>query len=309
MSTLFSRHDPDGSVFYFAAEDFEGLRRIPYSFKNKRGDTLNGAFYSYGNPDSDKLIIFEHGMGAGHRAYLREIEMLCRRGVLVFSYDHTGCASSGGEHIYGFLGSISDLDDCIKALRADENYKNREISVVGHSWGAFSTLNIPAIHKDVKNIVAISGFVSVSEMQRQVIPFILAPYRKTVFELEAKTNPEYIHHSAIDTLLNSDVNALIIHSKDDKTVSIRHFYNMKKALMGKENVKFLLLDGKNHNPTYKNNAVKYKNAFFKTLKQKRKANLLSTDEAKSEFVKSYDWHKMTEQDEAVWAEIYKALEI
>lgn len=309
--TLFRRYDPDGTVFYFSHEDFEGLKKVPYEFKNQRGETVRGGFYSYDNPDSRRLVVFDHGMGAGgHRAYMREIEMIARRGVTVFSYDHSGCFGSEGKTIYGFGGSIADLDDCLKALKEDERYLNREISVIGHSWGAFSTLNILSRHADVKSIVAMSGFISIKDMQRQVIPFVLAPFRKYLFELEERTNPDYVNHNAIETLKDTDAQVLIIHSTDDRMVNCkRHFIRMQKALSDKRNIRFILEKGKNHSPNYTHGAAKYKDEFFRALSKKKKANELQTEEQRREFIRSFDWYKMTEQDERVWQEIYKTLGI
>ena len=97
--TLYVRHDDDGSVFYFDSSDFEGLKKEPHPLKNRRGEHLSGYFYYYDGYKPDALVIFEHGMGTGHRAYMREIERIAREGYLVYSYDHTGCTESGGEHI------------------------------------------------------------------------------------------------------------------------------------------------------------------------------------------------------------------
>ena len=74
------------------------------------------------------------------------------------------------------------------------------------------------------------------------------------------------------------------------------------------NIRFLLVDGKVHNPHYTADAVAYKNAFFKTYKKMKKKKKLVTDEQKAAFVKQYDWHRMTAQDDTVWAEIFKHLD-
>ena len=310
-STLFNRYDPDGTVFYFSAEDFPGLNKVPLRFKNKYGNLLSGAFYSYDTPRNDKLVIFDHGMGAGgHRAYMREIEMIARRGVTVFSYDHTGCADSEGEHINGFAGSLSDLDDCINALTVLGYCEERELSVVGHSWGAFSTMNIAAIHPEVKRIVAMSGFVSVKDMQKEVVPFILAPFRRHLLALEQSANPSYVNYNAIDTLKCAEVTALIIHSSDDKMVKAKnHFGKLKSALKDKNNVSFLLVEGKNHSPNYTLDAASYKDSFFAALKQYKKTVTTPTSEQQRAFIDSFDWYRMTEQDAAVWEKIYTTLGI
>ena len=40
----------------------------------------------------------------------------------------------------------------------------------------------------------------------------------------------------------------------------------------------------------------------------KKDGLLETDEEKANFVSSYDWYKMTEQDEELWEKIFTFLE-
>ncbi len=307
--TLFSRHDDDGSVFYFQTEDFPGLLREPYSVNNQKGERLSGYFYHYEGYRDDALVVFEHGMGTGHRGYMREIERIAKEGYLVFAYDHTGCTESEGEHIRGFSGSLADLDAVISALLSDESYRNKKISVIGHSWGGFSTMNIGALHKELHAIVAMSGFSSVREMQKQVVPLILRPYLKVLYKIEERENPKHFDKNALESLKRTECKVLIIHSADDKTVSARlHFEPLRKALSNKDNIKFLKLDGKDHNPAYSKAAVEYKNKFFKELTRRRKEKTLSTDEEKRSFNAAYDFYRMTEQDEAVWREIFETIE-
>ena len=301
---LFRRHDPDGSIFYFSHSDFPGIIKEDFSFESKRGHLLKGCFYRYGNARMDRLVVFEHGMGNGHTAYFREIEILLRAGYLVYSYDHTGCNDSEGEHIYGLSGSLSDLDDCIRALVRERGFSESQISVVGHSWGGFSTLNILSLHKELRSIVAVSGFISIPIMQKQTLPFVCYPFLSNLYELEKNANPDFVKSSAIDTLSSTDRPALIIHSVDDKTVSYkRNFLAMKSALEDKENISFLTARGSGHNPFYSKDAFEYKEAFFSDLKKKRKQGRLKTAEQKAAFVNSYDWYRMTEQNKEIWNHI------
>lgn len=83
---------------------------------------------------------------------MKEIERLCRAGYAVLSYDHTGCMESGGTSPKGLAQSLCDLNDCIKAIKADTRFLGIDISVVGHSWGAFSTLNITSLHPEISHI-------------------------------------------------------------------------------------------------------------------------------------------------------------
>ncbi len=306
--TLYRRHDLDDTIFYFSASDFPGLSEVPFDFKTKRGHTLKGWFYSYEGARRDRIIVFDHGLAIGHRSYMREVETLARGGYLVYTFDHTGCTLSEGEHIYGFAGSLYDLDAAISALKENPATKGLPISVVGHSRAGYSTLNIPAYHPDITHIVAISGFSEVRDIQEQFVPRIVPKTRRAVYELERADNMGYVDSSAVKNLKGVMTKVLIIHSKDDKTVSVKHFEKLKKNLKGEPNIKFILVDGKIHNPHYTADAVAYKEDFFKKYK-KLKRNKKTKAEDFESLKRSYDWQRMTAQDEAVWQEIFDHLDL
>lgn len=305
---LFNRCDDMGVAFYFSAAEFPGLRSAPFSFPSKAGLNLQGYFYSYENPKVDALVVFDHGMGGGHRSYMREIERLARAGYLVFAYDHTGCMESEGENTNGFAQSLSDLDACLTALKKLTSLQGRRISVVGHSWGAFSTMNICALHPDVSHIVAMSGFVNVKTMVEQNFSGILKGYRKGIYAMETRANPRYVSYDAAKSLRATDARVLLIYSEDDPMVKKElHYDVLYRALSGKSNVEFLLEHGKAHNPNYTVDAVRYLAEYQTTLQSKLKKLELGSAEEKKAFVESYDWMRMTQQDDAVWAKILKTL--
>ena len=307
-SKVVRRIDDTGILFYFKPSDFDGLITEDFSFKTQKGYTLRGHFYHYGNPKPDRLIVFEHGMGVGHRAYYREIERIAREGYLVYSYDHTGCTESEGEHTMGLSGSLPDLDDCISAL-INKGFAPEIISVVGHSWGGYSTMNILSRHPSLRSVVAMSGFISVKEMHKQVTPISIAAFRPRFYKMEREINPNYYQSSAIETLSAAKSPALIIHSMDDDSVyAKRHFVKLEKALKYKENVNFLKLNGKMHNPTYTEEAVKYKKEFLAEHNKRLKEGKEKNREEHRAFLMTYDWYKMTEQDEKIWEVIFVFLD-
>ncbi len=308
---LFARADVASDICYFTSEDFAGLREIPYSFVTEKGNKLLGAFYNYAGYKKGHIVVFDHGMSqSGHRAYMREIELLCKNGYLVYSYDHTGCAFSEGETMGGFSQSLADLDACLTALKNEPNFKGYDISVIGHSWGAYSCLNIGAYHPDVKHVIALSGFISVKDMHKQLFSGVASFFRGTVYSLEAASNPRHVRSSAIKALKNTDAALLCIHSSDDTVVSAKqHFMKLEKALADRKNTKFILLDGKAHNPNYTDDAVSYLGEFFADLTAKRASGELSNEKAVEDFKAAYDFYRMTAQDEAVWKEIFETLEI
>lgn len=305
---VLTRFKDYGTVYYFSEKDFTGLAKESFSFHGSQGQKLQGYFYSYENPVRGRLVIFDHGMGGGHRSYFREIEMLAKHGYLVFSYDHTGCMESEGENTRGFSQSLNDLDCCIKALKNEASLDGYDISVMGHSWGGFSSMNIPCLHPEISHIVAISGFVSVFEMIKQIF-FGIKGFYRYFYAIEEKNNPVFSKVNSVESLKHTNTKALIIHSSDDKTVNVKkHFNILQKGLKDNKNISFLLVDGKNHNPNFTTAAVKYKDEFFRILSKKLKNKELKTDEEKKAFVEGFDWRKMTEQDEKIWEKIFDFLD-
>lgn len=305
---LLVRNDNKSGIRYDSPGDFPGLRARPYDFSSQLGHTLKGWFYHYDNPRPDCILVFDHGMGNGHRAYMKELERLAAGGFLVFAYDHTGCMASGGENIRGFTQSLADLDDCLKALKAEPALTGRGFRVMGHSWGGFSTMNIPALHPDITHVVSMSGFLSAKQVIRQSLTGFLALYRGTILRFERHQNPRYADYSAVDTLSRTDARVLLVYSRDDQTVSFRlHCEPLRRELNHRANIHFHILSGKNHNPTYTDEAVVYKNAFFSELKNLEKAGQLQTPEQRAACMDRWDFERMTDQDDAVWQVILNHL--
>ena len=304
---MHTRCDDTETVFYFSADDFPGLKKEAIGFTSSAGHHLQGYLYQYDGAREDRLIVFDHGFGGGHRAYMTEIDMLAKHGYKVFSYDHTGCMESGGDTPNGLSQSLCDLNDCIAFLKADERFASLDISVVGHSWGAFSTMNITALHPEISRIVAMSGFVSAEEMIKTFFAGLLKGYRGAVLELERGANPRFVDFNAVKTLSESKTKALLIYSEDDQLCKRVHYDILKAGLEGRENVRFMLCQNKGHNPNYTEDAVKLLGEFGKA-RAKIAKNKKATAEDKRRFVESFDWDAMTVQDDAVWAEIFEHLD-
>ena len=307
-SNLFIRNDNPNGIFYFTAADFPGLIAQSYDFKSQMGHDLKGWFYYYQDPIPGRLVVFDHGMGNGHRAYLREIEQLAKAGFLVYSYDHTGCMESGGESTSGFAQSLKDLDACICAMKKEPALQNRSISVMGHSWGGFSTMNITALHPEITHVVSMSGFVSVRRMLEQTFSGLLKGAVKTMYDLEKRTNPDYVDFDAVESLGKTNAKVLLIASSDDKIVhKTCHFDVLQSALSGKDNIRFLVTNNKGHNPSYTCDAVRYKDDFFSQFQKNVKKKKLETAAQQEAFMSAFDWVRMTEQDESVWDAIISHL--
>lgn len=305
---IFTRFDELDYLYYFSEKDFEGLKSENYEFYSYKGHILKGKFYYYDNFKPNHIVIFEHGMGGGHLSYFKEIEILCRNGFKVLSYDHTGCMESGGENSGGFSQSLADLIDLLNSLKSDKKFANMSFSVVGHSWGGFSTMNIPAFHNDIKHIIAISGFLSVDNIVKQTLGKFSKKSCGFAIELDNQSNPKLCNVNSIDSLSNFKGRALIIHSNDDKVVMPKYHFNiLEKYLKNKTNIEFLLVNNKKHNPNYTEEAVQLKDKFFKQLKKDFKKGKLNSKEDRINYKKNVNWDKITEQDINIWNRIIEVL--
>lgn len=297
------RCDGNPLAKYLTPEEL-GIKKLPLEVKGDKGILKGYFYYCTDEKRTDKLIIFDHGMGAGHNAYMREIATIAKKGYTVFAYDHTGCMESEGEGTVGFAQSLNDLDKVINAIKFTKEYSSSELCVVGHSWGAFAALNIPMLHPDLKTCVAISGFISVEQIINQFFDGILKGYRKTILKHEKELNPAYAAVDARESLLKTKTKMLIIHSTDDPTVKAeKHFELLRSALTSNDNVRYLRFENKKHNPNYTEDAVNYLGEFSSAAAKLAKKK--PTEEQIKAFRDKWDFVRMTEQDEEVWKNIFR----
>ena len=305
---MHTRCDDNGTAFYFSASDFNGLISEPFSFKASAGHMLQGYLYHYEKPIENRLVIFDHGFGGGHRAYMKEIELLCRHGYLVLAYDHTGCMESGGVSPNGMSQSLCDLNNCVENVKNDMRFVGFDISVMGHSWGGFSTLNICALHPEISHIVVLSGFVEVELLVNDFFAGLLKGYRKVILGLEKASNPRFVKYNAVESLKQSNAKALLIYSDNDQMVRKSQFDILKEGLAGRPNTTFMLEHNKGHNPNYTEDAVGYLGEYLAAKTKLTKKKKLVTKQQKKEFLAGFDWNRMTAQDERVWNAIFECLD-
>ena len=163
------------------------------------------------------------------------------------------------------------------------------------------------LYPDISHVEAISGFVSVKLLINHFFKGVLKLYRKAIMRLEKKSNPCFVGCNAVDSLSKTDAKALLIYSDNDplcdKSV---HYDALKSGLENRKNIKLILVSNKGHNPNYTEDAVKYLGEYLQ--KSKKVKNKLKTDDAKKAFVDSWDWNRMTAQDDSVWNEIFACLD-
>ena len=302
-----NRYDELPYLKYFTPDNCPGLKYEPYSFISE-GNKLNGFFYHYDKYKEDIIVIFCHGIGGGHLSYMKEIDKIAQRGYYVLAYDNTGCCSSEGTGIKALSHSLTDLDYAIRSLKEKDEYKDKKIYVVGHSWGGFAASNIYNYH-DVDKIVAISPFISAKQIFRGLVPNPLFYFIADILmKYERAANKGYADSSAINALNKVNAVGLVIHSTNDPTVKYKLNTRLLQKKCTNKNIEFVIYDNKYHHPQYTEEAVLYFNKTFdgfdKLLKQKK----LQTLEEKKEYFKDVNWDKLIEPDDSFWKKVYEFLD-
>lgn len=299
------RYDNDHIIHYFSHVDFAGLEAKPFSFKTEKGLTVRGNFYHYAQYDKTQLVVFCHGLGGGHRSYMREIERIAREGYRVLAYDNIGCFESDGDGLEGLTESLHDLDLCLTYLSTLDEMQGIRVHVIGHSCGGYAVSNIISYHPEVASVCAISAFCSVKIFLDAFFGGKLKWLQRSVYNIEKGYNAAYVASSSVDALSKAQCPVLLVHSQDDGTVSCKHNTQYLMDTLQNGRVRYLIVDHKAHNPNYTENAVKLLAEQLGTYRKLVAQKKLKTYEAKKAYVDNMDFWAMTEQDEAVWSEIFK----
>ena len=294
------RYDKEVGVPYYSYLDFKGLKQEAFTFKNNKGLEIHYFYYYYDNYLKDKVVVFLHGLAAGHAAYLAEIEALAKRGYKVLTLDFQGCGESQGKYLGSVLNPTSDLMELLDLL----NLK-KEIILVGHSMGAFTALNVINLRKEIKKAVIISGFLSVDLAINVVIKSKFVA--KRLIKYERKQQPKYYLIDNIEYLKNTDDKLLFLHSKDDAVLN----YDIGVGLVNtidNPHLETWTFTNRKHNPNYTDAAVSYMNDVFGKYYQLIREKKIKTDEEKIAYFKDVSLAKLVEQDDNVFNKIKEFIE-
>lgn len=156
------RGDGAPQLRYFSGEDF-GVSTSPFSFIYKK-HLLRGERFFLPNRPYKGVVVFFHGIGAGHTAYSLEMAYFALHGYLVYGYDCLGCMTSEGHGIGSLCESLGAQKAFFEFLDHDEEAKGLDRYVVGHSWGGYTALAACRKEFGVKAIASIAGFTSCADI-------------------------------------------------------------------------------------------------------------------------------------------------
>ena len=294
------RYDKDIAIPYYSYLDFDGLHYEASSFLNSNNVEIHYFYYYYDNYREDKLVIFLHGIGPGHTAYLREIEYLARSGYKVLSLDYQGCGESKGDNLRSLNEPTRDVMDLLDYLKIDI-----PLVLVGHSLGGYTSLNVLLNREGIEKAVVISPFISIESL---CLVFTRSRFVTShILDYEYHVDPKYYRDSLIEGLQSNSVPVMFIHSTDDPVVPYELSTKVVESLNNPA-YKFIITENKGHNPNYTLDALNYMNEVFDKYNKLIAKKKIKTEAEKIEYFKDTSIDKMTTQDEEIMGQIIKFIQ-
>ena len=289
---------PDPYIDLYTSDEFN-LEKEEVNIKYKKY-TLRGYLFKKDLIYNDKIIIYAHGMWSNYNSYMQDIAYLALKGYLVLGFNYLGVDTSDGKTIKGFANSLNSLSYAIKYVRSTPNLKDKDIYVVGHSWGGFTAVNIIKYHKDIKKICAISPFLSEAKLLKNSIKGlsrIIIPFMVLIDFI--KCGPKAFSNG-LKALKKYDGKALLIASTDDRVVPFNDGVKLVKEKINKDNIKYIIEENKKHHPHYTLNAVNNMSSFEAKIRGMKHDELI-------EYKKNYNFHEMGELDPVIMDQIVEFL--
>lgn len=291
IKNFVGRYNKVVGIPYYSYQDFENLKQETYSFVNSDGIDISYFFYYYDNYKKDQIIVFCHGLGPGHTAYMAEINELAKAGYRVLTLDYRGCDKSGGDYIKSLNKPTRDVMDLLDYLKLKE-----KITLVGHSLGGYTALNVINLRKDINKAVILSGFIEISSLLMKFVPnkFIL----NRVLHFEKKIEPKYYGIDNISYLKTTKDEILYIQSIDDQMVPYDIGLQVVESI-DNPNIKTIKETNKKHNPNYSESAIQYMDKVFGEYNRLLKEKKIKTDSDRIEYFKDVSLSRLVKQDPVI----------
>ena len=285
------RYDKEAGIPYYDASDFDGLRKESYKFVNTDNIEIAYFYYYYDNYQKDKIVLFCHGMGPGHTAYMAEINELAKNGYKVLALDYRGCDKSGGDYLKSLNKPTRDVIDLLNYLKIKE-----EIVLVGHSLGGYTALNVINLRNDIHKAVILAGFIEMSSLLMKFVPNKFILHR--ILKFEQKTEPKYYGIDNISYLKSTNDEILYIQSTDDGMVPYDIGLKVVESI-DNSHIHAIKLNDRKHNPNYTRDAIAYMNEVFGKYNQLIKDKKIKNDNDRIEYFKDVSLPKLVEQDQEI----------
>ena len=284
---------------YFEPSDFSlSVRRLPVTFDKT---PLYAAVYT-DRPESSctRVVLFCHGIGAGHSPYMTEIARLCSFGYAVVAYDSIGCGLSQGKNARGFYANVQCGIAAAISVSCDEELRKKPLCIFGHSWGAYTALCLTTVVA-ADSVVALSGFNTPSKiMADSAAPamggLLAGVCRPMWWLLNFFRFGIHGNANAVKRIQKSGTPAFIAYGARDRTVRAE---NTPATCAKGPFIQAHVYDDKGHNVYNTVHAQKLVDEMTAALSSPR----FSSPEAKRAYFSSFDFRAATEEDENVMRQI------
>ena len=294
------RYDKEVGVPYYSVEDFKGLHREAYTFNNSERIEIHFFYYYYDNYNQDIIILFGPGLGPGHASYMAEIETLAKRGYKVLTIDYTGCGESKGKHLGSMSFPTRDVNGLLDYLKLD-----KEVILMGHSLGGFTSLKVLYLRDEIKKAVVLSPIISIEPMVLRASKSKFITY--WVLRYERKVGKVYDKIDLPNYLGTLDKDVLFIQSVDDPMVPYETSLKIAEEAHN-PHIQIIKMEGRKHNPNYTEKAVQYMNEVFGAFNRRVMDKKIASDEERIEYFKDVSIEKLTEQDQSLFDKITAFIE-
>lgn len=294
------RYDKEIGVPYYSSKDFKDLKQESYSFTNSKRINIKYFYYYYDNYKTDKVVLFCHGIGPGHTAYLAEIEALAKHGYKVLTLDYTGCGESEGKYLGSLNAPTRDVLELLDYLKLET-----PVVLVGHSLGGFTALNVINLRTDIVKAVIMSGFLSIESIIHHFVSSDFLVNR--ILKYESKIEPDFYKLDNLEYLKTTKDKLFFMQSTDDQMIP----YDVSLKVVEEISnpcIEILKVENRKHNPNYTDSAVKYMNEVFGNYQYLLKEKQIKTDEERINYFKDVSLAKITEQDQMVIDKIVNFIE-
>ena len=253
---LGGRGDGTPNLRYFKPSSFGVDGEEPFEFISGE-NVLRGSRYFVKGMPIKGLLVFFHGLGAGHTAYSQQIASFAKQGYMVYAYDNTGSMLSSGKDMAGLPMPLFDQRNFFAYLDKQEDVASLKRYAVGHSWGGFAALGALKEEYHIEKVVSIAGFRSAFDTTVERVPALGKMKGLLKFYFRRRFGEDGLF-DGLEMMKKTSKPVLYVQGENDAVVSFEKcFLTFQKELEGQDNIKFLRVPKRAHQPYWTEDAQKY----------------------------------------------------
>lgn len=244
--SFYKRGDGATCIDYALPSEFDNLLKRKIAFISKK-ETLRGFVYKDKSVTKFKaVIVIAHGIGFGHFYLLNLVSYFAKNGYIVFCYDQASSGMSSGKKIDCMSRASLDVDNALRFKENDDELKNYDTYLFGHSWGGFTVLSALNLKHKIKKVISVAGFNSEVDLAIATNPKI-KPFRFIVRLRNFIHYGRYAFFDASKGIIKSPAKIRYYQGDKDLTISPKLGLEFFKKYE-KDNFEVIALKDKGHTP-------------------------------------------------------------